>query len=100
MEKYDLEMEKYDRLQVTMTPCTSLDIRESLDIPASLGTPASLDIPAIREDVAVLALPGTPINPPMDAENKDSKAKADAVLATTQQAAPKRRLKRKTTVQE
>ena len=32
--------------------------------------------------------------------NKDSKAKADAVLATTQQAAPKRRLKRKTTVQE
>ena len=72
-----------------------------------LALKAGQGIPAIRKSAAVLARPGTKINPSMDAENKDmrpralrGKAKADAVLATTQQAAPKRWLKRKTTVEE
>ena len=58
-------------------------------------TLAGQGIPAIRESAASLALPGTQINPPMDAENKDTttkelrgKANADAVLASTQQATP------------
>ena len=118
------DLAKHDRLQVTTTPLTTA----SLDIPASLGIPAIPDflvkmvhcaakaknkktlasqgIPAIRKSAAVLARPGTPINPSMDAENKDmrpralrGKANADAVLASTQQAAPggkRKRLTKKT----
>ena len=86
----------HDRLQATTTPLTTA----SLNIPASLGIPASL------KSEAVLARPGTPINPSMDAENKDmrprvlrGKAKADPVLASTQQATPggkRKRLTKKT----
>ena len=117
--RQDLEM--HDRIEATKTPLT----RASLDIPASLDQPAILNYPAIqkkktlagqgisaiRKPAEILALPGTPINPPMDAENKDTtpralrgEAKADTVWVSMQQAAPegttKKRLKNKTKVEE
>ena len=83
------------RIAATKTPLT----RASLDIPASLDQPAILNypaiqkkktlagqgIPAIRKTAAVLALPGTPINPPMDAENKDTTPRATRQLQKVRQ---------------